>query len=338
MPRDLSAEQLVELAGKLTAAPQVRRLRPEVTRTARTVLGQALAGASPDARARFMRLLQVAGLAGSREDQVPQTPWPAFEPAVPGGPPRIAELLPSGGRRQLARAGMALTTRSPGFVPQTEGPDVGEKELGEETKNYRASRHALWQQLGGTRDAYREKAKQAGADPGQAIAASNKSIRGEVRIVLMEILTRVPAAAAADFFERAPRNWGLETEVLLDEGSLVPNLIDRAYPHPQWAKDIDILSRAVAEDNASWKTYVLNGAASLGEGARAAAAAGFEVVGDLGKGAGDLLSGGGDLLGGLGKGIGALPIALGVVAVGVVTVALVVGRSPSTPAPNGGTP
>jgi hypothetical protein len=336
--RSLSAAQLVELTGKLAAAPQVRRLRAETTRTARTVLGQALAGASADARARFSRLLQIAGLAGTREDQVPQTPWPAFEPAVPGGPPRIAELLPTEARRTLARAGMAMSMTGPGPIPtqMNTDPDVVEKEQGTETQNYRAARRQVWQAIIASRNAYREQAKKHGADPGAAIAASDKAIRGDVRIFVMETLTHVSAAAAADFFERAPRTWGTTTEVLLDEGQLVPTLIDRSYPHAQWAKDIDVLTRAVAEDDASWKAYALAGAATLGEAAKTAAATGFEVLGDLGKGTGDLLSGGGDLLGGLGQGLGRLPIALGIVAVGAVTVALVVGRSSSTPAPAGG--
>ena len=81
------------------------------------------------------------------------------------------------------------------------------------------------------------------------------------------------------------------------------------------------LTRAVAEDNASWKTYVIASAATLGDGVKAAASASFEVAKDLGKGAGNLLSGGGDLLGGLGQGLRMLPIALGIVAVGAVGVA-----------------
>lgn len=327
----LTAAQLVELAGKLAAAPMHRRVRPEVTRTARRVLGQAIASATAEARKRFQRSLELAGLAVVAHDQVPQTPWPAFDPAVPGGPPRIAELLTPRARLTLARASMT-NARAAGVAPRNADPGVMEKETGPETKNYRASRHELWQALIASRKAYREQAMKHGAEAGAAIAASDKAIRGEVRIFVMEILTHATAEAARDFFERAPRSWGITTEVLLDEGRLVPDLIDRAYPHAQWAKDMDVLTRAVAEDDASWKAYALAGMATLGEAAKAAGEAAFEVAKDVGQGAGDLLSGGGDLLGGVGKGVGMLPLALGVAAVGVVTVALVLRSSASAPA------
>lgn len=116
----LSTAQLVELSGKLAAAPHARRLQPGVIRTARTVIGQALSNASPESRARFARLLQIAGLSGSREDQFPETPWPAFESAVPGGPPRIAELLPQSARRTLARDAV---TRAATMTPRSAASD-----------------------------------------------------------------------------------------------------------------------------------------------------------------------------------------------------------------------
>ncbi|PCC73185.1 hypothetical protein SAMN02745121_08208 [Nannocystis exedens] len=331
-----TAAQLAELVGKLAAAPVSRRIRPGVTRTAQSVLGQAIAGATAEARTRFQRSLELAGVTGVAHDQVPQTPWPAFDAAVPGGPPRIAELLPSKTRLKLARASMA-SMRAAGVAPRSADPGVVEKEAGPETKKYRASRHELWQALSASRNAYREQAMKHGAEAGAAIAASDKAIRGDVRIFVMEILTHATAEAATAFFERAPRSWGITTEVLLDEGQLVPNLIDRAYPQAQWAKDMDVLTRAVAEDDASWQAYALAGMATLGDAAKTAGAAAFEVakgVGEgVGEGAGDLLSGGGDLLGGLGKGLGTLPIALGVAAVGVVTVALVLRGSSSAPSP-----
>lgn len=327
----LSAAQLVDAVGKLAAAPMTRRVRPEVTRSARVVLGRALAGASTDARRRFERLLELAGLLGSRADQVPQTPWPAFDPAVPGGPPRIAELLGPAARLALGRASMAAA-RVAEVVPRNADPDVLEKEAGVETKNYRVSRHELWAALIASRNAYREQAMKHGADAGAATAAADRSIRGDVRIFVMEILTHAPAQAAMVFLEKAPRSWGITTEVLLSEGRLVPDLINRAYPHTQWAKDMDALTRAVAEDDASWKSYALAGLATLGDAAKAAGAAGFEVAKDVGGGVGDLLSGGGDLLGGVGKGIGMVPIAVGVAAVGAIAVALV-WRSSANAAP-----
>lgn len=331
-----TAAQLAELVGKLAAAPVSRRIRPGVTRTARSVLGQAIAGATAEARKRFQRSLELAGLTGVAHDQVPQTPWPAFDAAVPGGPPRIAELLPSQTRLTLARASMA-SFRAAGVAPRNAAPGVLEKEVGPETKNYRKSRHELWQALITSRNAYQEQAMKHGADAGAAIMASDKAIRGDARLLVMEVLTHATVEAATNFFARAPRSWGITTEVLFHEGRLVPDLIDHAYPQAQWAEDMEVLTREVAEDDASWQAYALAGMSTLGDAAKTAGAAAFEVakgVGEgVGEGAGDLLSGGGDLLGGLGKGLGTLPIALGVAAVGAVTVALVLRSSPGTPSP-----
>lgn len=211
-------------------------------------------------------------------------------------------------------------------------PDVLEMETSAETANYRKSRLMLWQAIIASYQDYIDdgmkivqEAKSKGASsPTEADvrAAAGKHIRGEIRALCTDLLTRAPIPAIVGFLERAP-DWSDMSERLIDDppqNAALVELIKSAYPHRTWAKKMDTLQRQVAADAASWSAWVKGWGEEFGAAAKIVL-----------KGTGDALGGLGSALGGLGEGLGTLLrwapyIAAGAAAVGVVTVVAVAAR------------
>ncbi len=320
----MKTQSLTTLVAQLAALPRSARTRGGNTANARLVLGKVLAAASPDARQRFTRTLEIQGLFGKRADQVPQDPWPAFEAGLLGGIPRIGELLPLGDRAELVRSASFI-----GGPPRSATMEEGLLEQLPETLAWRADQKKLWTSLIAARDDYRKDALKHGATQTAADIAAGKHVRGDVRVVIGNLLVRAPAKAVAQFIADGPRDWGLETERLLDSGPVVPALIDQAFPKPEWAKNIDTLEKKIAEEDASWAKYVDGALGVLGDAAGTAKDVVWGVGSTIGEVATDVSGGVGGLLGGLGQGLGWLPIGLGLLGVGAVAIVLTTRRSPA---------
>lgn len=200
--------------------------------------------------------------------------------------------------------------------------DILEMENSPETANYRKNRLMLWETIIASYKDYLADAKKAGASDEQALRGAGKHVRAEVRMLCSDILTRAPIEAIVKFLETT-RDWVDESETLITDpkaNAALVELITSSYPHRTWAKRIDVVTKIVAQDDASWSGWVRSWTDEVGE-----------VAGAALKGAGEAASGLGKLLGALGSGAAKLlewgpTILVGASVVGVVTVIAVAAR------------
>ena len=203
-----------------------------------------------------------------------------------------------------------------------ETPDILEMENSPETANYRKSRLMLWEKILAAHKDYLEDAKKAGATDEQARRGAGKSVRGEVRALCSDILTRAPVEAIVKFLGTT-RDWVDETENLITDpkaNAAMVELIASSYPHRTWAKRIDLITKMVAEDDKSWSKWVGDWAEEVGS-----------LAGNVAKGAGEAVGGLGKVIGAFGSSVAKLiewgpTILVGASVVGVVTVVAVAAR------------
>lgn len=211
-------------------------------------------------------------------------------------------------------------------------PNVMDMENSPETANYRKNRLMLWETIIAAYKDYIadgmkvvEAAKAKGAtSPSEADVrkAAGGHVRGEIRTLCTDILTRAPITAIVQFLERAP-SWADASERLIDDttqNAALVELITSSYPHRTWAKKIDVLEKQRAIDDASWTLWVKTWGEEFGAAAQS-------VV----QGTGEALGGAGKALGGLGEGVGTLLrwapyILVGGTVLGVATVIAVAAR------------
>jgi hypothetical protein len=194
---------------------------------------------------------------------------------------------------------------------------------------YRADRTKLWESIRSAYVAYVEAAmkpineciakqkEQPGLqcpDKGAALTAAGKHVRGDVRAFVFNLLPHVPTQAAVKFVMAAPKSWGIDSEILLDDKS-VTALIGAALPNSQWVHDQDEIDRAKAELDGTFKDWMtksltrLDQAASgAGEILKQGAETAFSVLTEVGEGVGKGLQGIGEGVGGFAK---YLPLAAG---------------------------
>lgn len=237
--------------------------------------------------------------------------------------------LPPAARNGAMPANLSLADLKPAIV-QTVDPAA--------VAAYRADRMKLWQSLQSAYKAYVEaamkpineciakQAEQPGLkcpDKGAALTAAGKSVRGDVRSFVHNLLPHVPQQAAVNFILGAPKGWGVDSEILLDDKS-VPVLIDVALHNSVWVQDQDDIDKAKAALDGTFKDWMtksmtrLDAAASgAGEILKKGADTAFGVVADVGKGVGTGLK---ELGAGAGGFLKNLPLVIGVVVGGVVVV------------------
>lgn len=179
---------------------------------------------------------------------------------------------------------------------------VLEMEGSPETANYRKSRLVLWETIRTAYDDYVAagmkvvaEAKKRGATrptEEEVKTAAGRSIRGEVRSFMTEILTRAPAPAIVQFLS-VSREWGDGGEKLLERDEAVRELVQSAYPRRTWAAKMDALAKAVAEDDASWSAWVVAWGeefAATGKAAKDALVSAGIAAGQVGLGLADGLA------------------------------------------------
>jgi hypothetical protein len=131
--------------------------------------------------------------------------------------------------------------------------DVIEMETAPETASYRHYRRMIWQTI---RLRYADQladAKLRGTAGEPARRAAAQSVRGDVRALMSELLTRAPVPAILEFLA-VGREWGEAGERLLEQHDAVTGLIDSAYPRPTWTA-LEFLDREAAEEDARWSAW-----------------------------------------------------------------------------------
>ena len=176
-------------------------------------------------------------------------------------------------------------------MPATDLPTLLDMETSTHTKNYRADRLKLWRLIQAQRRDYLEDTRRHGASYEVASQAADRHVRGEINIFLDELLTRSRVSKVVEFVMAAPREWGARSELLLDADPLVPNMIAASYPISAWAQHIDIIERAVAEDQKSWRVWLGRRLEAVGEFGQDAAEHVFGGAGKVAEGLGDPESG-----------------------------------------------
>ncbi|PCC66465.1 hypothetical protein [Nannocystis exedens] len=222
---------------------------------------------------------------------------------------------------QVPRTTMTMVaSRSLGSGPPTTLYGLDANSTAEEIAAYRAERLALWAKVHEVYAKYVEDAKAHGAEAGAALRAAGKHVRGDIRVIIFDLFSHVPAMRVVTFLQNAPPGWGLESELLLAADPLVPNLINEALPQLQWVQSQNTIDKAKAEMDSAFReamngTFAALDAAVQGGGQiiKAAAETTFAVAKDLGAGAGNLLTGAGNAL-------VYLPIGLAVLGVGATAI------------------
>lgn len=140
--------------------------------------------------------------------------------------------------------------------------DAIEMEAAPETASFRHYRRRMWQVICARYEEAVAGARMLGLDDDEARKVAARSVRGDIRAFMSELLTLAPVPALLEFLA-AGRDWGTAGERLFQRSDAVTGLIDSAYPRPTWT-ELGPLSPQVAEDDAQWSTWATSWAAALG--------------------------------------------------------------------------
>lgn len=139
--------------------------------------------------------------------------------------------------------------------------DPIEMEAAPETASFRHYRRRMWQSLRVRYDEAVAGARMLGMGDEEARKVAARTVRGDIRAFMSEILTRAPVPAVLEFLA-AGRDWGTAGERLLEQTEAVTELLDSAYPRPTWT-ELGPLTPQVAEDDAQWSAWAVTWTAAL---------------------------------------------------------------------------
>jgi hypothetical protein len=126
--------------------------------------------------------------------------------------------------------------------------------VGMETANFRYHRRMAWQVLRSRYVAAVADARDDGVPENDARQGAARAVRGELRVLMSELLTRAPVPAVVNFLAAA-REWGENGERLLEQGDVIVALIETVEPQPSWPGP-EVLGRKAADDDAKWVAWV----------------------------------------------------------------------------------
>ena len=126
--------------------------------------------------------------------------------------------------------------------------------VGTETSNYRYYRRMAWQVIRSRYATAVADAVEAGAPEADARQRAAGDVRGDLRVLMAELLTHAPVPALIDFMGAA-REWGPNGERLLEQGDVILALVDTIEPRAPWPGP-GAISRAAAEDDGQWAAWV----------------------------------------------------------------------------------
>lgn len=140
--------------------------------------------------------------------------------------------------------------------------DVTEMEAAPETASFRHYRRRMWQVICARYEEAVAGARMLGLEDDEARKVAARSVRGDLRAFMSELLALAPVPALLEFLA-AGRDWGMAGERLFQRSDAVTGLIDSAYPRPTWT-ELGPMSPQVAEDDAQWSAWATSWAAALG--------------------------------------------------------------------------
>jgi len=126
--------------------------------------------------------------------------------------------------------------------------------VGMETSNFRYYRRMAWQVLRSRYAAAVAEAVGDGVPDPEARHGAARAVRGDLRVLMSELLTHAPVPALIDFLGAA-REWGENGERLLEQGDVIVALVDTVEPQTPWQGPA-VIGRAAAEDDVQWATWV----------------------------------------------------------------------------------
>ncbi len=123
-----------------------------------------------------------------------------------------------------------------------------------EASNFRYHRRMAWQVLRSRYVAAVADAMDDGVPEADARQGAARAVRGELRVLMSELLTLAPVPAVVDFLAAA-REWGENGERLLEQGDVVVALVETVEPQASWQGPA-VLGREAAEDDVQWVAWV----------------------------------------------------------------------------------
>jgi hypothetical protein len=126
--------------------------------------------------------------------------------------------------------------------------------VGLETLNFRLYRRMAWQVLRARYAAAVADAVEDGLPEADARQRSARAVRGELRVLMSELLTHAPVPAVIDFLGAA-RDWGENGERLLEQGDVIVALVETVEPQAPW-QGTAVLGREAADDDVQWAGWV----------------------------------------------------------------------------------
>jgi hypothetical protein len=126
--------------------------------------------------------------------------------------------------------------------------------VGMDAAKFRYYRRTAWQVLraryaAAVADAIDDGAPETGARQGAA-----RAVRGELRMLMSDLLTHAPVPAIVDFLAAA-RDWGENGERLLEQGDVIVALVETVEPQASW-RGPAVLGREAAGDDVQWAAWV----------------------------------------------------------------------------------
>jgi hypothetical protein len=131
-------------------------------------------------------------------------------------------------------------------------------ELGQDPRTiaYRADRLAAWAALRSRHAEFRASAEKYGSSEDAAELAADLHLRGELNLLIGELLTHSREVHALEFLVKAPTGWGSRSEVLLDMDSLVKQYLARSYHIVALNVPVASLGALTAEDAVKWRAWL----------------------------------------------------------------------------------
>ena len=126
--------------------------------------------------------------------------------------------------------------------------------VGTETWNYRDYRRRAWQVIRCRYATAVADAIEAGVPEADARQRAAGAVRGDLRVLMAELLTHAPVLALIDFMGAA-REWGPNGERLLEQGDVIVALVDTIEPRAPWPSP-GAISRAAAGGDRQWAAWV----------------------------------------------------------------------------------
>jgi hypothetical protein len=119
----------------------------------------------------------------------------------------------------------------------------------------------IWQAIRSKHAEAEDAARLRGLADADARKVAARAVRGDLRALMSELLTRAPVPAILDYLAVGSA-WGEGGDRLIDQSDAVLQLVDAAYPQPTWT-DLAPLEAKAADNDILWSTWIRGWADAL---------------------------------------------------------------------------